>query len=504
LKRKPRDLAEAVLSKLDLDSLPIEGAEIAGPGFLNFDIDKDWLRGQLRTIARAGSDYGRANWGAGRRVNVEFVSANPTGPLHVGHGRGAAVGDGIARLLEWTGHDVQREFYVNDAGAQIEALVDSIQVRYRGLRGEEATIPEGGYHGEYVTELAGDLQELHGDRLGSDWSEEDRAFVRSYALERVQEEQRADMRAMRVEFDEFRSETAVRTSKQIEATLAELEKRGLLYDREGAAWLRTTNFGDDKDRVLIKSDGSYTYFTPDIAYHWDKATRGHETAIDVWGADHHGYVPRMTAAMEALGLGREFFEAVIVQLVRVERGGEEVKFSKRAGDFVTLRDLVDEVGPDVARYFFLERSSHQQMVFDLDLAVERSEKNPVYKVKYAHARIRSVYRRGGIEPEKIDLDADLSPIAEPAAFEMIKLLLDFPEVIESAARSREPHRVIAFLEELANGANSWYHAGTRDPSLRVLGVDENVTKARLAFVRATETVLRNGLESLGIEAPEQM
>ncbi len=504
LGRKPRDLAQAILAELDLPALHIEKADIAGPGFINFTVERDYLLEQLRSIPRAGPDYGRGNWGAGRRVNVEFVSANPTGPLHVGHGRGASVGDTIARLLEFTGHEVHREFYVNDAGVQIGKLVDSIQARARQLQGHDDSVPEGGYHGEYVIALAREVQEKFGERLKGEWGPKERELVRRYALERMEAEQRKTMQMLRVEFDEFRSESSLYESEQIRATLDDLGERELTYPREGASWLRSTAFGDDKDRVLVKSDGTYTYFLPDIAYHRDKAMRGFDKAIDVWGADHHGYVPRMTAAMEALGLGRDFFEAVIVQLVRIERGGEEVKLSKRSGEFVTLRDLIEEVGADVARYFFLERGPQQQMVFDLDLAKERSDKNPVYKIQYAHARIRSVYRRGGIDPAAIDLDVDLSPITEPAAFEMVKALLDFPELVDGAARHREPHRVTDFLEDLANKLNSWYHAGTRDPSLRVLGVEEHVTKARLVVVSAAETVLRNGLELLGIEAPEQM
>jgi arginyl-tRNA synthetase len=504
LKRSPRDLAQALIDRVDLASVHLEAAEIAGPGFINFRLSPDYLREQIRVIVRAGRDYGRGTWGEGRPVNVEFVSANPTGPLHVGHGRGAAVGDTLARLLEFTGHQVHREFYVNDAGVQIDKLVDSIYARYRQRHGHDEAVPEGGYHGDYVIDLAREVEETFGERLSGEWDAESRRLVRHHAVERVQEEQEQDMLSLRVGFEEFRSETSLYESDQIQATLADLQERGLLYEREGARWLSTTTFGDDKDRVLVKSDGSYTYFLPDIAYHRDKSVRGFAKAIDVWGADHHGYVPRMTAAMEALGLGRDFFEAVIVQLVRVERGGEEVKFSKRSGEFVTLRDLVEEVGPDVARYFFLDRGPQQQMVFDLDLAKERSEKNPVYKVQYAHARLRSIYRRGGIDPAEVDLDVDLTPITEPAALEMIKTLLDFPEVVESATRFREPHRVAAQLEELANQLNSWYHAGTRDASLRVLGQEEHVTKARLTLARAAETVLRNGLELLGIEAPEQM
>ncbi len=504
LGRKPRDVAQQLLAAIDLPSLHIEHAEIAGPGFINFRVSREYLRSRLREILEQDREYGRGDWGAGRTVNVEFVSANPTGPLHVGHGRGATVGDTIARLLEFTGHEVCREFYVNDAGAQIDKLVDSIHARHAQLLGRDVTVPEGGYQGEYVVELANELQAAHGDRLASAWGPEERDLVRCHALERMQQGQQDDMRALRVEFDEFRTESSLYETKQIEATLEELERRGLLYAREGARWLRTTSFGDDKDRVLIKSDGSYTYFLPDIAYHRDKAVRGFQTAIDVWGADHHGYVPRMEAALEALGLGRDFFEAVIVQLVRVERSGEEVKFSKRAGEFVTLRDLIEEVGADVARYFFLERGPQQQMVFDLDLALERSDKNPVYKVQYAHARLRSVYRRGEIDTSRIDAAADLALIDRDEEIEMIKTLLDFPEVVEAAARSRQPQGLTGYLEGLANQLNSWYHAGTRDPSLRILGVEEPLQAARLVLARASEIVLRNGLTLLGISAPERM
>ncbi len=504
LKRPPRDLASELISGLDLPALHLEHAEIAGPGFINFRVSRDYLREQLRGILKQDREYGRGDWGSGRRVNVEFVSANPTGPLHIGHGRGAAVGDSIARLLEFTGHTVCREFYVNDAGTQIDNLVDSLRARHRQLLGREAAIPEGGYHGEYVVELARELQTEFGEQLADDWSDELRDRVRRFALARMERGQQEDMRAIGVEFDEFRRETVLYESKQIEATLRELDQRGLLYEREGARWLRTTDFGDDKDRVLVKSDGSYTYFLPDIAYHREKAIRGFDVAIDVWGADHHGYVPRMRAALEALGLGRDFFEAVIVQLVRLERGGEEVKFSKRAGEFVSLRELVDEVGADVSRYFFLERGAQQQMVFDLDLAMERSEKNPVYKVQYGHARLRSVYRRGEIEPDSIDVEADLAPIDRDEEFEMIKTLLDFPELVEEAARAREPQRLTSYLQTLANQLNSWYHAGTRDPSRRILGDEAVVQGARLVLARASEIVLRNGLELLGIAAPEQM
>lgn len=504
LSRPPREVAQALLEELDLPALRIDKAEIAGPGFINFKIDLDLLREAVREIARSDRDYGRSALGAGTKVNIEFVSANPTGPLHVGHGRGAAVGDTLARLLEASGFDVHREYYVNDAGAQIEKLIDSLHARFKELVGHSAELPEGGYHGEYVVELARDIKEQLGDRVGDDWSGKERKIVRDYALDRLMAEQEQDLRALRVEFDTFSSESALYESGSIDDTLEDLEAHDLLYQSGGAVWVATSRYGDDKDRVLVKSDGSYTYFLPDIAYHRDKASRGFEIAIDIWGADHHGYVKRMQSAMEALGQGAEFFEAVIVQLIRVERGGEEVRFSKRAGEFVTLRDLVEEVGADVTRYFFLERRPQQQMVFDLDLALERSEKNPVYKIQYALARIRSIYRRLGIEAREVDVEADLAPLALPREFDVMKVLLDYPEVVEGAALSREPHHLAAYLEGLANEVNSWYHAGNRDKSLRVICDDQRLQTARLVLARATEIVLRNGLQLLGLDTPERM
>ena len=500
----PREIAARLLDQLDLAELRIAEAEIAGPGFINFRVSPDYLREAIREIAKSDENYGRSDWGANRRVNIEFVSANPTGPLHVGHGRGAAVGDTLARLLKGTGHDVHSEYYVNDAGAQIEKLVDSIRARFLELRGEPAQIPEGGYHGEYVIELAREVGDRFGDGLGAEWTEADRDSVRSYALERIRAEQEDDLRALEVEFDTFTHETSLYRSGAIDEVLDALEREELIYRSEGAVWIATTRFGDDKDRVLVKSDGTYTYFLPDIAYHWHKARRGFDVAIDIWGADHHGYVDRMRAAMKAIGQTDDFFEALIVQLIRVERGGEEVKFSKRAGEFVTLRDLIDEVGSDVTRYFFLERRAQQQMVFDLDLALERSEKNPVYKIQYALARMRSIYRKGGFAADSIDSDADLAPLAHESELAVAKTLLDFPETVDGAAEAREPHRLAAYLEGLANEVNSWYHAGNRDKSLRVLGVEDSLGRARLVLTRAIEIVLRNGLRLLGLSTPERM
>src|SRR5690606_6851241 len=377
--RPPREVADAILERLDLPAAGVATAEVAGPGFINFRLQHAVLQQRLGEILAADRAYGRSARGAGRRIQVAFVSANPPGPLHVAPGRGAALGDAIASLLEWTGHDVTREFYVNDAGVQIERLGESLEVRWLQLQGHDLAIPEGGYHGEYLIDLARGADAEAGDRLRAMDSAERRTWFRDWAVARLRDEQDRDLRTFRVYFDSYYSERSLYTEGKIEDALRELKERGLTYEADGALWLRTTTFGDDKDRVLIKRDGSYTYFLPDIAYHRDKARRGFDHVIDVWGADHHGYVPRMQAALAALGL-QDFLDVEIVQMVRILRGGKEVRLSKRSGEFVTLRELIDETGVDVARYFFLMRRGDAQMVFDLDLALDQSEKNPVYKV----------------------------------------------------------------------------------------------------------------------------
>lgn len=513
LQRPPREIARRLLEGVDLSAVGVDSAEIAGNGFINFRINADVLREEVRAAARANRAHGKTDVGRGLSVVVEFVSANPTGPLHVGHGRGAALGDAIASLLEWTGHRVRREFYVNDLGSQIDRLGESVYARFLELSGRSSQIPEGGYHGEYVREIArralerGVVRPPDGGEPRS--GAEPRpgqvpARLRDFAVGTLREEQERDLADFRVRFDLFYEESRLYREDHIPETLAVLRQRGLLYEKDGAVWLRTTDFGDDKDRVLIKSDGSYTYFLPDIAYHRNKAGRGFQRAINIWGADHHGYVPRMRAAMEALGLGKEFVEAVICQLVTLQRGGREVKFSKRAGDYVTLRELFEETGVDVARYFFLDRRAEAQMIFDLDLALERTEKNPVYKIQYAHARMCSIFRRAGLAPDAVDLEGDLGPLGEPAELDVVKRLVEFPETVEQAARAREPHRLTAYLEDFAAEVNRWYHEGNRDPSLRVLGVDAPVQAARLVLARGIQVVLRNGLDVLGIEAPQRM
>ncbi|MBI4408713.1 MAG: arginine--tRNA ligase [Gemmatimonadetes bacterium] len=506
LGKPPRQTARLILEKLDLPAAGVSSAEIAGPGFINFRFGQALLAEKLRAILEADRAYGRSSLGAGRRIQVEFVSANPTGPLHVAHGRGAALGDAVAQLLDWTGYEVAREFYVNDAGAQVDKLIESLGVRWRQLRGEPADLPEEGYHGEYVIELARALEREQGEELRRLAAAERRQLLREWALERLRAEQDRDLRQFRVFFDSYYFESQLYREGKIEETLNELVAHGLTCEAEGAVWLRTTAFGDDKDRVLVKSDGSYTYFLPDLAYHRDKARRGFQHVIDVWGADHHGYVPRMRAGLLALGL-RDFLDVEIVQMVRIMSGGREVKLSKRLGELVTLRELFEQTGVDVARYFFLMRRGDAQMLFDLDLALDHSEKNPVYKIQYAHARMMSIFRKGGVAPADITADAaDLARLATAAEQDLIKQLGEFPALVERAAEARAPHLVCDYLEETAGSVNSWYHAGnpSRNPALAVLVPDPELRQARLALARGVQIVLRNGLELLGLTAPERM
>jgi arginyl-tRNA synthetase len=501
----PRQIAQQIVGALDLPAAGLSSAEIAGPGFINFRFAADRLHARLREILGADRAWGRAEMSQRSRYQVEFVSANPTGPLHVAHGRGAALGDAIASLLEWTGHDVQREFYVNDAGVQVDRLAESLEARWLELNGTPAAIPEGGYHGEYLREMAWQVESEMGDALRGMERTARLKLLRDRATTAQREEQDRDLREFGVVFDSYFSETLLYEEGQLQQTLDELERRGLTYVADGATWLRTESFGDDKDRVLVKSDGTFTYFLPDLAYHRGKARRGFDHVIDVWGADHHGYVPRMKAALAALGMP-DFLDVEIVQMVRLVRGGAEVKLSKRAGDMVTLRDLVTETGPDVARYFFLMRRGDAQMLFDLDLALDHSDKNPVYKVQYAHARMCSIFRRAGVSPADLAADTDTSGLAHGVEQELIKQLERFPEVVARASEARAPHMICDYLEATANFVNSWYHAGnpSRNPELAVLVPDEALRNARLALARAVQIVLRNGLELLGLSAPEQM
>jgi arginyl-tRNA synthetase len=499
LKQSPRAVADALVKELPAH-LPkglVRRIDVAGPGFINFVLETGQRVGVLAEVLAQGPDYGRATVGRGVKVNIEFVSANPTGPLHVGHGRGAALGDGIASLLVWTGHAVTREFYVNDAGTQIDKLGQSLWARVQQQVGRAGAIPEGGYQGEYLVELAAATLAREGRGFADLPPDQGVQRCRSIAMLSQRAEQDEDLRQFGVRFDVVASESELYRNGLIERALVDLAARDLTFEQDGALWLRAAAFGDDKDRVIRKSDGTYTYLLPDIAYHRQKRERGFARAIDVWGADHHGYVPRMRAAMLALGYPEDFFHAELVQLVRVMRKGEEVRFSKRTGDFVTLRELFEETGVDAARYFFMMRRGDSQFVFDVDLATSQTEENPVFYVQMAHARMSGIFRVAARTPESASADGvDLRLLDAPEELDLLKELTAFPEIVARAAETFEPHRITGYLEGMARIAHAWYH------KYRVLGEPQEA--ARLVLARAVRQVLANGLAILGISAPDRM
>ncbi|HEU5173962.1 MAG TPA: arginine--tRNA ligase [Gemmatimonadaceae bacterium] len=497
LGRKPRDLAQAIIDGLDFGAAGVKSAEIAGPGFINIRMDTGAFAAGLRALVAAGAAYGRRDSGKGEAVNVEFVSANPTGPLHVGHGRQAAIGDAIAQLFEWSGWRVSREYYYNDAGVQINNLGLSTQARVRELAGDTVRIPEGGYHGEYIREIAQRYREEHpADPHGDDLEQ-----VRRYAVQELRKEQDRDLQAFGVKFDTYFLESSLYENGSVERTVQALIKSGHAFEDEGALWLRTTTFGDDKDRVMRKRDGTYTYFVPDVAYHVTKWERGFHRAVNVQGADHHSTVTRVRAGLQALGIGipEGYPDYVLHQMVTVWRGDEEVKISKRAGSYVTVRDLVDEVGRDAVRYFFLMRKGDSQLKFDLDLARSQSDENPVYYIQMAHARLSGIFRVGEIDAATITGEGvDFGVLALPEEQELMKALLDFPGLLAGAADSLEPHRVANYLHDLAGKVHLWYHKA------HVLNEPEDIMRARLLLARASQIVLKNGLTVLGITAPDRM
>jgi arginyl-tRNA synthetase len=498
LRTNPRELAARyveALTPLLPAGLVVDG--VAGPGFINFRWQLGTIGAALEQILAEGSRYGRSSAGAGHRVNVEFVSANPTGPLHVGHGRGAALGDGVAALLEWTGHEVTREFYVNDAGVQIARLAESLWARVQQAAGRAAEIPDGGYHGEYLKDAAAAMLARDGAAFADLDPETGVARCRSAVLVMQRQEQDETLSQFGVRFDVVSSEQALYDRGAVDAALARLAAAGLTFEEGGALWLRTSAFGDDRDRVLRKSDGTFTYLAPDIAYHLDKAARGFDHAIDVWGADHHGYIPRMQAALTALGLPAGWLDVELVQLVRVMRGAEEVKMSKRSGDFVTLRDLYDEVGVDAARYWFLMRRGDAHLVFDIDLAKSQTDENPVYYVQMAHARLCGIARNAAAAGATTTGPADIAVLTDDD-LALLKALAHFPDLVARAAEAHEPHRITTWLEELARMVHAWYHKS------RVLGDAPAVQNARLHLVAAARQLFTNALTLLGISAPERM
>jgi arginyl-tRNA synthetase len=500
LGKKPREIAEALIAAMDTATVGVIAAEIAGPGFLNFRLDPGFQARGLLAILEAPHAFGRLDIGHGERVVVEFVSANPTGPLHVGHGRQAALGDAISTLLEYTGWTVDREFYYNDAGAQIANLAKSTRAQVRALGGEPLDIPEGGYHGDYIREIAERYLADHpGDAVGNDL-----AAMQAYAVAALRHEQDLDLQAFGVKFDTYYLESSLYTDGSVHNTVEALKASGHTYEEDGALFLRTTTFGDDKDRVMKKSaakGGDYTYFVPDVAYHVTKWERGYRRAINVQGADHHSTITRVRAGLQALNIGipQGYPDYVLHQMVTVMKGGEEVKISKRAGSYVTVRDLIDEVGRDAVRYFYLMRKGDSQLVFDVDLARSQSEENPVYYVQMAHARMCGIFRVGEIDAATVTgRDVDLGVLSEPAEQELVKQLLDFPATVKGAADHLEPHRIAAWLLETARAAHTWYHKH------HVLGEPEAITRARLVLARATQLGIAAGLRILGLTAPERM
>jgi arginyl-tRNA synthetase len=507
LGRNPREIAEDIVSRLSNAELGLETVEVAGPGFLNFRIAAEKLSSSLREIVVRGKEYGQSSVGNGEPMMVEFVSANPTGPLHLGHGRQAALGDAIASLLESTGWSVSREYYYNDAGTQIDRLAESVWVRYQQDIGEQAEIPEGGYSGDYISDISRDYKAKYGEQVNKDETDKAIADMKEMAVATIRNNQDSDLDNFGVNFDNYFLESSLYTDGRIDSTLESLRETGKVYEHEGAVWLKTTDYGDQKDRVMVKNNGSPTYFLPDVAYHMDKWKRGFQSVINVQGSDHHGTIDRVRAGLQALGLPKGYPEYVLHQMVRLERDGEEVKFSKRSGSYITLRELISAVGVDVTRYFFQMRKAEGHLVFDLGLALDRSDKNPVFKIQYAHARMCSIFKKGDVTlDEEMLLNSDLSVLTHPRERELINQLLEFPEIVGKAAENRSPHLVCDYLEHTSGMVNSWYHSGNpnRNPELAVLVEKIPVRYARLILANAVRIVLGNGLKILGISAPEYM
>ncbi len=503
LHKSPRDIAQALIAALPA-SLVVEKVEIAGAGFINVFITTAAKQHVVLGVLQAGAGYGHNHLGGGRKLQVEFVSANPTGPLHVGHGRGAAVGDCLCRVLQMSGWNVTREFYFNDAGAQIDNLTLSVQLRCKGVTPDDPSWPENGYRGDYITDvarayLAQEAVEADDQHVRASGDMNDATAIRHFAVAYLRRDQDLDLRAFGVNFDVYSLESALYTDGKVEETVSKLIASGHTYEQGNALWLRTTDFGDDKDRVMRKSDGSYTYFVPDVAYHLDKWRRGFTRVINEQGADHHSTITRVRAGLQALNVGipQGWPDYVLHQMVTVLRNGEEVKISKRAGSYVTLRDLIDEVGCDATRFFLAARHLDSQLVFDIDLAKSQSNENPVYYIQYAHARIRSVLGQWGGDAAALH-QADVTVLESDYERALLQRLIDYPQVIESAAEDLAPHLIAFYLKDLAADFHSYYNAS------RFLVEDEGIKLARLALIAAVAQVMRNGLVLLGVSAPEKM
>ncbi|HKL13864.1 MAG TPA: arginine--tRNA ligase [Halanaerobiales bacterium] len=491
-KRAPRQIAD--LLKENIESDLIEDISVAGPGFINFDLKDKWLYETIDLIDQLQEDYGKVEFGQQKKVLIEFVSANPTGPLHVGHSRGAVVGDMTANIMEAAGYNVDREYYFNDAGNQIDILAKSTLIRYKQLFDIDVDLPQNAYHGKYLIDIARQLKEKYGEELLAKDEDKQLNICKEFAFESLKTKIEEDLEYFGIKFDNWFYESTLHDG-DIEEAINILKEKGYTYEKEGALWLKSTEFSDDKDRVIIKSDGSLTYLAADIAYHLDKIERGYDKLINVWGADHHGYINRVKASIQALGYPKDILEIIIVQLVNLMRDGEKIPMSKRAGEFVTMTDVIDEVGKDAARYFYIMRSSDSHFDFDLELAKEQSSNNPVYYIQYAHARIHSILENA----EDIDLEnVDYELLDSEEEIDLIKLMARYPEVIKDSAESRQPHILANYAYDLANAFHIFYN------KRQVITSDKKLSKARLKLVVSLQRVLKNLFNVLGIEAPDQM
>ncbi|TWI68506.1 arginyl-tRNA synthetase [Desulfobotulus alkaliphilus] len=495
-KMPPRKIAEILLFHMEDTSGILEKKEIAGPGFINFYLKPSAWLPVVQRVLEAGNTFGRVDEGKGRRVQVEFVSANPTGPLHVGHGRGAVVGDAMAAILSACGYAVEKEYYINDSGRQIRTLGNSVWLRLKQIRGESLEFPEDCYQGDYIRELALEAKDRFPELAGAD-DEKGVALCARFAADSILAGIREDLEAFGVVHDQWFSEQSLYDSGTVDAVLKELEASGVVYEMDGAKWFKTTDWQDEKDRVVVRNNGITTYFASDIAYHKNKFERGFDRVIDVWGADHHGYIKRIKAAVGATGTDPERFQVILVQLVALLRNGQPVAMSTRSGEFETLKAVVDEVGKDAARFFFLMRSYETSLDFDLELAKKKSNDNPVFYVQYVHARIASILRKAAEEKIHEDMN-QLFLLQEPEEIALMKHLARFPETIALSGANLEPHRVPFYLMELASAFHTYYNRH------KVLGEDAAMSSARLVLIRSVQQVIRNGLVLLGISAPEEM
>lgn len=499
LKKPPRKIAEDIVAAITEKDI-FEKVEIAGPGFINFTFSKQYIYSELKSLIKDRSGFLRADIGKGKRIQIEFVSANPTGPLHLGHGRGAAVGSALSNLLSSAGYKVEREFYVNDAGRQVKLLGLSVFARYNQLLGIDYPSPEDGYKGFYIEDIANKVIKNYGNKYAEASIEEAGEFFTDFSYRLMLESIKQDLKEFGIAFDTWQSERELYERGEVVQSINDLKERDYIYEEDGAVWFRSTAFGDDKDRVVIKKDGEYTYFAPDIAYHRNKVEKEFDELIDIWGADHHGYIPRIQAVIQALGYPKERLKVLLVQMVSLLRGGKPVQMSKRAGEFVTLKEVIDEVGADTTKFIFLTRRPDSHLEFDLEVAKAQSAENPVFYVQYANARINSIFshaKEQGINIEK-PVDADLSLLSLPEEIRIIKKLLAYQMAFEGAVIAHEPHRITFYLQELAGMFHPYYHRH------KVVTDDIELTKARLALCEAVRIVLKDGFEILGLSAPERM